>query len=192
MIYGQKAGTSSVSARRTASGVSFYKGTGMTSERYPDLTGGACTELAPGIAEKYFEANAHTESFLAKTAKAICARCVIQPQCLEAALKRSYPERGVVGGMSASSIRAAKEWDAYDKGLRGNPPKQSRPEMPNYYQSSPASEFATELRRQEELTFEERVYGVFLDVKSGKYEKLNQAIAEIALIHSQIVENMTS
>jgi hypothetical protein len=162
----------------------------MISERYPDLTGGACTELAPGISEKYFDANASTQPFLTKTAKAICARCVIQPQCLEAALKRTYPDRGVVGGMTASSIRAAKEWDAYDKGLRENPPKNSRPEMPNYYQPSPASELAAELRATADLSFEERVYGIFLDVKSGKYKTLNQAIGDIALIHSQVIEDM--
>ncbi|MBO1267074.1 WhiB family transcriptional regulator [Arthrobacter cavernae] len=160
----------------------------MSAERFPSLEGGACTDLAPGVAEKYFNANAHREPFLAKTAKAICARCVIQPQCLEAAMKRTYPDRGVIGGMTASSIRAAKEWDAYDKGLRSNPPKHSRPEMPNYYEPSPASEHAAELRAIADLSFEERVYGIFLDVKKGKYQTLNQAIGEIALIHSQAME----
>ncbi|WP_437770657.1 WhiB family transcriptional regulator [Arthrobacter sp. KNU40] len=159
----------------------------MSLERLPDLTGGACTDLAPGVAEKYFGANAHLEPFLAKTAKAICARCVVQPQCLEAALKRTYPDRGVVGGMTASSIRAAKEWDAYDKGTRPTPPKYSRPEMPNYYQPSPASEVAEEYREKRSLSFGEQVYGIFLDVKQGKYQTLNQAIGEIALIHSQIL-----
>ncbi|KUM38982.1 WhiB family transcriptional regulator [Arthrobacter sp. EpRS71] len=163
----------------------------MSLDKYPDLTGGACTELAPGIAEKYFEANAHTDPFLAKTAKAICARCVIQPQCLESALSRTYPDRGVVGGMTASAIRIAKEWDAYDKGLRPNPPKLNRPEIPDFYQSSPAAEDAAEYREIQELSFEERVYSVFLDVKQGKYRTLNLAIADIALLHSQIVEGMS-
>ncbi|MEW1951077.1 WhiB family transcriptional regulator [Pseudarthrobacter sp902506025] len=159
-------------------------------EKFPSLEGGACTTLAPGVAERYFEANGNTEPFRIKTAKAICARCVIQPQCLEAAMKRTYPQRGVVGGMTANSIRAAKEWDAWDKGLRKNEPKYSRPEMPNYYQPSPASELAAEVRAITDLSFEERVYGIFLDVKQGKYPTLNQAIGEIALIHGQIIEDL--
>ncbi|MBT8161444.1 MULTISPECIES: WhiB family transcriptional regulator [Arthrobacter] len=163
----------------------------MSSERYPDLEGGACTDLAPGIASKYFDADGHKQPFLTKTAKAICARCVIQPACLEAALNRTYPERGVVGGLSANEIRAVKEWDAYDKGLRDNPPKRSRPMVP-HYEPSPASEFAAEFRSKADLSFEERVYGVFLDVKQGKYQTLNQAIGDIALIHSQVIEGAQS
>lgn len=162
----------------------------MSLDKYPNLEGGACTELAPGIAAKYFEANAHLEPFLAKTAKAICARCVIQPQCLEAAMKRTYPERGVVGGLNAAEIRAAKEWDAHDKGLRPNPPKRKRPMLVDY-QPSPASEDAAEYREKRSLSFGEQVYAIFLDVKQGKYQTLNQAIGEIALIHSQILEDMS-
>lgn len=163
----------------------------MRSERYPDLEGGACTELAPGIAAKYFEANASTERFLTNTAKAICGHCAIQTMCLEAALKRTYPDRGVVGGLTASEIRAVKEWDAYDKGLRANPPKRSRPQLVSY-EPSPASEHAAELRATAELSFEERVYAIFLDVKSGKYKTLNQAIGDIAILHSQVVEDLQS
>jgi hypothetical protein len=162
----------------------------MSVDKYPSLEGGACTTLAPGIAEKYFSADAHRQPFLAKTALAICSHCPIQPQCLEAAMKRTYPQRGVVGGMTAYAIRMAKEWDAYDKGARDTRPRKPRPEIPNYYQPSPATEVAENYREQTALSFEERVYGIFLDVKQGKYQRLNQAIADIALIHSQIIADM--
>ncbi|MDQ0825373.1 hypothetical protein QFZ60_001546 [Arthrobacter sp. B2I5] len=164
----------------------------MSLDKYPNLEGGACTDLAPGVADKYFDSNASKDPFLAKTAKAICARCVIQPQCLEAALQRTYPDRGVVGGMTASAIRRAKEWDAWDKGLRTNPPQGSRPDVPNFYQQAPAVEDAEAYRERTALSFEEQVYGIFLDVKQGKYKTLNQAIGDIALIHSQVIEDMQS
>ncbi|MGO4470378.1 hypothetical protein AB4Y95_00375 [Arthrobacter sp. M-10] len=53
---------------------------------------------------------------------------------------------------------------------------------------SPAGEFAAEIREKQALSFQEQVYGVFLDVKQGKYVNLNLAIADIALIHSQAME----
>ncbi|BAS17582.1 hypothetical protein AHiyo8_58850 [Arthrobacter sp. Hiyo8] len=144
-------------------------------------------DLAPSVVSKYFDSDGHKQPFLSKTAKAICARCVIQPACLEAALNRTYPERGVVGGLTANEIRAVKEWEAYDKGLRETPPKRSRVTLVQPT-PSPASEFAAEIREKQALSFEEQVYGVFLDVRRGKYQNLNLAIADIALIHSQAME----
>jgi hypothetical protein len=163
----------------------------MISERFPDLEGGACTELPPEVAAKYFDIDAGKQRFEAQTAKAVCGHCAIQALCLEAAVNRTAPERGIVGGMTATQIKTIRAWRSYDCGSRKTQPDHARPALPQA-QPSRAEELVAEIRHREKLSFGERVYGIFLDVKQGKYKTLNEAIGDIALIHSQIIEDMQS
>ncbi len=160
-------------------------------ENYPNLEGGACTELPVQVVDKYFDIDASKQRWEARTAKAICGRCAIQAVCLDAAINRTAPLRGIVGGVSANQIKTLREWRSYDNGTRENKPDHARPALPQA-QPSPAEDLVAEIRRQEELSFEERVYGIFLDVKSGKYKTLNAAIGDIALIHSQVIQDINA
>ena len=152
-------------------------------ERLTFQQGGACTELAPQVVDKYFSANSRTQPFEARTAKAICSNCPIQEECLEAAIKGPRVRRGIIGGMSASAINRIKAWEAYEAGLR-DMPKEPKPEI---FRAdwSPAKETAEIVRAEQALSFEERVHGVFVEIRQGKFETLNQAIAKIALIHAE-------
>jgi hypothetical protein len=77
----------------------------MRSVEGPDLRGGACQGLPPGVADKYFQANGHTDRFQYLTAKMICMGCPVQLACLMDAIE--HPQRGGVrGGESAPAIRA--------------------------------------------------------------------------------------
>ena len=153
------------------------------SERLTFQQGGACTELAPQVVDKYFEANSRTQPFEARTAKAICGTCPIQEECLDAAINGPISRRGIVGGLSAHAIRRIRDWEAYEAGLR-DMPKEPKPEL---FRAdwSPAKETAEIVRAEQALSFEERVHGVFVEIRQGKFETLNQAIAKIALIHSE-------
>jgi hypothetical protein len=160
----------------------------MMRETYPDLKGAACVDLPPLVRAKYFDADAGKERFRAQTAKAICGKCAVRAVCLEAALKDEIPAYGVVGGLTASELRTLRAWEEYDHGVIDKEPARSRPLPPAI--ETPAMQNTAEYRRTRDLSFEERVYGVFLDVKQGKYETLNAAIGKIALIHEYVLRDM--
>lgn len=82
------------------------------------LEGSACSQLAAVALDRYF-VDARGQSFEAKTGKAICSGCVVVEECRQQALNApNLPHGGVIGGVSASTIRNAREWRNYELGLR--------------------------------------------------------------------------
>ncbi len=67
------------------------------------LEGGACQELAPEVADKYFQSNGATERFQYMTAKSICGGCAVRAACLEDAIV-APPGHGIRGGERAEAI----------------------------------------------------------------------------------------
>lgn len=164
------------------------------SERPPRLEGGACADLAPGIAAKYFDINTNSQTFEKKTAIAICGRCAIRAVCLEQALQTPEVDlHGVVAGHTPIEIRMLKRWRDYDLGITDEMPDRKRPvtvELPE----SEAGRTGAEYRHNSELSFEERVRGVFLDLRAGKYNQsggISQAIGAIAFIRDQMAVHET-
>jgi hypothetical protein len=93
------------------------------------LDGAACGELNPAVAHKFFDINYRRDVLRRKAAQNICAQCVVAPECLEKALHGPAPPgRGVVAGVAASHIRAARSWLSYESGLTDEAPKDPRPE----------------------------------------------------------------
>lgn len=154
------------------------------------MPGGACSDIHPNVVAKYFTANVEKERFEAKTAVAICSRCPVQQECLERVVK-GPPMRqrgevlryGIIGGMTATQIARIQDWEAYDRGETDTPPKQSR--VKRYVSKVPKRLPVTDgsAARIADLTFEERVFLIFRDVKDGKYQKLNDAVRDIAALH---------
>ena len=162
------------------------------SERYPNIEGGACADLAPGVAAKYFDINTQKQVFERQTAIAICGHCVVRAACLEASLVKPDAElHGVTAGLTPVEIRTLKQWRSYDLGTTDEIPSRPRPALVQVEQSHAASA-AVEYRRTTTLTFDERVRGVFLDLRSGKYNEtggISQAIGAIAFIREQMDAN---
>src|SRR6185437_10823096 len=123
------------------------------------------------------------------TAVAICGGCAVRAVCMEAALQKPENElHGIMAGLTPQEIRMAKRWESYDLGVIDEMPTKPRPlfETPTY---SDASQAVAEYRRNADLTFEERVLGVFLDLRNGKYNEaggIAQAIGAIAFIRDQM------
>ncbi|MET4003896.1 hypothetical protein ABIB48_002634 [Arthrobacter sp. UYCu511] len=155
----------------------------------PNLEGAACAELAPGIAEKYFDINPQRQKFEAQTARAICGGCAIRAVCLEQALNKPRTQiTGITAGLAPSQIRALKLWHQYDLGELAEEPPYRRPDV-EYPSMSEADTTVVEYHRTATLTFEERVRGVFLDLREGKYNAIggiSTAIADIALIRTDM------
>lgn len=162
------------------------------SERPSRLEGGACNDLAPGIAAKYFDINTSKQPFEARTAKAICGRCAIQAVCLEAAINKKPSDLyGVIAGHTANEIVTIRRWREYDLGITDQEPPMTRP-VTVEFQPSEARQAGLEYRRNADLSFEERVRGVFLDLRAGKYNEtggISQAIGAIAFIREQMAAN---
>lgn len=159
------------------------------SDRTPRLEGGACAGLAPGIAEKYFDINTQTQVWERQTAKAICGNCAIRALCLDAALVKPDAElHGVIAGQTAADIRLLKQWRDYDQGSREEIPRRPRPVVAELHHSD-ADKTGVDYHHTAQLTFEERVQGVFLDLRAGKYNKnggISRAIGAIAFIRDQM------
>lgn len=159
--------------------------------RYARATeGGACGELAPGVAAKYFTSD---DAFKQRTAKAICGHCPIQQRCLELAIK-SGPVRdgtvilryGVLGGMTTAEIGRIQEWEAFDRWETDTPP--TVPRVQRYVAPRPKRhELSTRPDKPVPASFEEQVYVIFKDAKEGKYPNLNAAIADIARLHEAVL-----
>lgn len=93
------------------------------------LEGANCADLPAFVADKYFNANVQKQPFLARTAMAICSRCVVLELCREEALNMAHlPSRGVIGGVTAVEIQRARRWRNYELGQRATPPPHERPE----------------------------------------------------------------
>lgn len=92
-----------------------------------DLSQGACTDLHPAVADKYFTANRNTDLFSFLTAKAICGHCVVQAECIVDAITHESPV-GVRGGESTISLERMRA--QYVRGVPASelvaraPPKQ--------------------------------------------------------------------
>lgn len=155
-----------------------------------DLEGAACADLPPQAIERYFHANFATQQQLAEVAVRICANCPVIQQCFDQALNGSFNPDGITAGMSAYRIRLIRQWHRYDLGLSDKEPVNPRPEpaFPSIENHSAAMDKVTEYRRQADLSFEERVYEVFIDIREQKITKINDAIGKIGLIHAEFVE----
>lgn len=161
----------------------------MSLESRPNHFGGACTTLAPGVAEKYFDADQATDPFYVRTAKAICAHCPIQEMCLAEAMEDIGSTEGVVGGYTRRELYNLERWEAYDLGLRAEKPHFRRPTMVQEPASLKTADRPA-FHARPTLSFTEQVYAIFIDVKRGKYRTLNEALGEIALVHGRIVEEV--
>lgn len=151
----------------------------------PRLEGGACMDLAPAAVQRYFDAPARPGNKDAEVAKKICLECPIQQACLQHALHGPEPTRGVVGGMSAASIRNLRMWENYDRGLIDKEPTSRRPEIPTPRVMAHVA--VDDYRRKVDFSFEERVYEVFKGIREQRITKINDAIAQIALIHGDFM-----
>jgi len=75
----------------------------MMSERQPS---GACHDLLPEVADKYFQASRVGERFQYDTARAMCmGHCAFQLECLTQAIQKPQPA-GIRGGESPEAIIA--------------------------------------------------------------------------------------
>lgn len=93
------------------------------------LEGANCADLPPFVIDKYFDCDAQKDRLLAMVAKAICEHCVVRDACREEALHApQLPDRGVVGGVSATEVRRARAWRRYELGLTDAPPRVTRPD----------------------------------------------------------------
>jgi hypothetical protein len=146
---------------------------------------GVCATLPPEVARKFFDANAARERFEFKTAQAICSRCPVMDDCLRVGLTLSFNDApGIMAGLSRTGLYRLRRWRAYDAG-QGIRPRFPRPADPLRAEPSPAEAQAQETRRVTDLSFEERVWIVFREVREGKYKRLNDAISEIGRLHRQ-------
>lgn len=92
------------------------------------LEGANCADLPPQVIDKYFDSHVRWQPFLARTAMAICSRCVVLTECREQAFNMpNLPERGVIGGVAVAEIRRARAWRTYELGQRPTPPQGERP-----------------------------------------------------------------
>lgn len=106
--------------------------------------GANCADLPSFVVDKYFFCNVQREPFLAQTARAICARCVVVEQCRQEALTMPYLQAsGVIGGVAASDIRRARAWRRYELGLSTAVPNKPRPA---WLARSDAAEIAEQVR----------------------------------------------
>lgn len=146
---------------------------------------GICATLPPEVARKYFDADAGRQRFEYKTAKAICSRCPVMNDCLRVGLTLARDNApGIMAGLSRSQLFSLRQWRAYDLGV-GPRPRHKRPPDPVPAEPSPAEVQARETRKVTDLSFEERVWVIFREVREGKYSRLNDAIAEIGRLHRQ-------
>lgn len=152
---------------------------------------GLCSNLPPEVHDKYFVAGGDRRSFAGKTAKAICDKCPVREACLAAVVASSDPIKGITAGHTANEIKALRSGRKHEYKRRTDlplvqhrkrGPEIELPELPDVSEAE-AREIA--IWRLEQLSFEERVYVVFQDIKAGKYAKLNDAVREIARIHEQ-------
>ncbi|RAN77983.1 hypothetical protein B5P43_18300 [Bacillus sp. SRB_336] len=164
-------------------------------ERFPDIEGAACADLPPFVVAKYFNINTHTQVWEKKTAKAICGNCAVQALCLEAAVAQPQNQiQGITAGLTAGEIKAVRKWRDYDLGRTDTPPDRPRPAIARA-DLSDADRANIDYRRTAKLTFEERVRGVFIDLRNGKYNEtggVSQAIGAIAFIREQMDANATA
>lgn len=155
-----------------------------------NLEGAACADLPPQAIERYFHANSATEQQLAEVAIRICASCPVIQRCFDHAMSGTYAPDGITAGMSKRRIRLLRQWHLFDLGLSAKEPVHARPDLvfPTIESHSAAMDNVTEYRRQVDLSFEERVYEVFKDIREQKITKINDAIGKISLIHAEFVE----
>lgn len=92
------------------------------------LEGANCADLPGFVAEKYFQCNSAHEPLRRMVALAICGNCDVLEACRSQALNApAAPERGVIAGMQASEMRAARSWRRYEQGQLDKPPRRPRP-----------------------------------------------------------------
>ena len=76
-------------------------------ERHPSLRGGACTDLLPEVADKYFQSNDTTERFQCLTARMICMGCPVQLACLMDAIEHLARARAPLGRLAGLVVPVA-------------------------------------------------------------------------------------
>lgn len=151
---------------------------------------GLCSNLPPEVHDKYFTSGGKANNFNSKTAKAICAKCPVREACLAAIVAATGPIRGIVAGHTANEITALRSGRRHEYKYRQYPTRQYRtwgkaPEVLDMPEPSPAEIREIAVTRLSQLTFEERVYLVFRDLKEGRYASMNEAIKEIARIQER-------
>lgn len=155
-----------------------------------NLEGASCVELPIEAVERYFYANISTERKLAEVAFNICANCPVIQECYNRVINGAYKLNGITAGLSKTRINILRRWQKFDLGITDHEPAIERPniEIPGTTPKSSAMANADEYRRQVDLSFEERVYEVFQDIREQKITKINEAIGKIGLIHSEFME----
>jgi hypothetical protein len=114
----------------------------------PNLEGAACAEINMTVVDKFFDIDAHRDRLRAQAARNICARCVVQPECLEDALNGPAIKRGIVAGITSNELEGARSWRRYELGYRETPPRQERPD---WLPRPEAAETVEQMRVEEEL-----------------------------------------
>lgn len=93
------------------------------------LEGANCADLPGFVVEKYFHCNSAHEPLKRMVALAICGNCAVLEACRSQALNApAAPERGVIAGMPAGQMQAARAWRRYEQGQLDLPPRRPRPE----------------------------------------------------------------
>ncbi len=176
---------------------------GSAIEYLPPYPGGVCETLPAPVYIKYFQAGSDQPPER-RAAKAMCAQCPVRELCLEQIINSGPVKRrggfiriGIVGGMTMNQIYRIQMWEAYDRGLRPTQPPE--PRVDSYKSPTTMTRAASSLRLRRppgyttprpepkvtvtDLSFEERVYLIFREVKEGKYKTLNDAVRDIAAMH---------
>jgi hypothetical protein len=75
-------------------------------ERRPTPRGGACTDLLPEVADKYFQSHGHTDRFQYLTARMIFMGCPVQLACLMDAIEHPKRARAPLGRLAGLIVPA--------------------------------------------------------------------------------------
>lgn len=115
--------------------------------QYGGIEGATCDELNYVVIDKYF-VDPET-AFARRTGIAICSHCVVIDECRENALNATMlPRKGIVAGVLAREIWAARSWRNFDNGVTDTPPRVERPEW--FTEFSEAADAAMEGRMMED------------------------------------------
>jgi hypothetical protein len=116
---------------------------GMLAGSVNELEGSECGTINPEVAHKFFDIDASKDVLRRRAAQNICARCIVQPECLQLALYGPMPpRRGIVAGLAAGEILRARSWLRYELGGTDQVPKTKRPEWLPFSEAADAAEVA--------------------------------------------------
>lgn len=119
--------------------------------RRSNLEGAACSELSTQVVDHLFEASQRTVAgrVMAQAAINICTHhCPVLDECRLSTLNGPLRRSGIQAGLTSQGIRDARDWQAYELGVRPNLPRGARPD---WVPRSDASETVEQMLVEDDL-----------------------------------------